>query len=280
MSPFWVNIAWKRRGFSVRVPQTKYLGAVLAVSLIPSIPAPLWWSGRAVSVQRAHKHSTVFSACSGIDLQFVCCHHPFSSSLFLLSVRRKRGAILNVSSASGMYPVPLLTVYSASKVIARQSIWPFPHLLNWNLIIGDMPPPRLKCAAAERRLVWCLFFLGSLLSAAFQNENMCPVHQLGVHLLARPAWSWSVLPEWRLAGTRASCGWGGSDPLAFSSSSVGGLPRWPLASLPLGTICGCPLQTWPSTCGLPLWHVFTPPIILWQRRSGSVAAFHTRYLLH
>ncbi|XP_051919267.1 very-long-chain 3-oxoacyl-CoA reductase-B isoform X1 [Hippocampus zosterae] len=28
---------------------------------------------------------------------------------------RKKGAILNISSASGMYPVPLLTVYSASK---------------------------------------------------------------------------------------------------------------------------------------------------------------------
>ncbi|XP_026234648.1 very-long-chain 3-oxoacyl-CoA reductase-B [Anabas testudineus] len=30
-------------------------------------------------------------------------------------VERKKGAILNISSASGMYPVPLLTVYSASK---------------------------------------------------------------------------------------------------------------------------------------------------------------------
>ncbi|KAI4830001.1 hypothetical protein KUCAC02_001655, partial [Chaenocephalus aceratus] len=30
-------------------------------------------------------------------------------------VERKKGAILNISSASGMYPFPLLTVYSASK---------------------------------------------------------------------------------------------------------------------------------------------------------------------
>uniref|UniRef100_A0A4W6EJI6 Hydroxysteroid (17-beta) dehydrogenase 12b n=1 Tax=Lates calcarifer TaxID=8187 RepID=A0A4W6EJI6_LATCA len=30
-------------------------------------------------------------------------------------VSRKKGAILNISSASGMYPVPLLTIYSASK---------------------------------------------------------------------------------------------------------------------------------------------------------------------
>ncbi|KAM3837953.1 very-long-chain 3-oxoacyl-CoA reductase-B-like, partial [Diretmus argenteus] len=30
-------------------------------------------------------------------------------------VERKKGAILNISSASGMYPVPLLSVYSASK---------------------------------------------------------------------------------------------------------------------------------------------------------------------
>uniref|UniRef100_A0A3B5M555 Hydroxysteroid (17-beta) dehydrogenase 12b n=1 Tax=Xiphophorus couchianus TaxID=32473 RepID=A0A3B5M555_9TELE len=35
-----------------------------------------------------------------------------------LMLNKKKGAILNISSASGMYPVPLLTVYSASKVIA------------------------------------------------------------------------------------------------------------------------------------------------------------------
>uniref|UniRef100_A0A3B3D3H3 Hydroxysteroid (17-beta) dehydrogenase 12b n=1 Tax=Oryzias melastigma TaxID=30732 RepID=A0A3B3D3H3_ORYME len=33
----------------------------------------------------------------------------------LCFVSRKKGAILNISSASGMYPVPLLTIYSASK---------------------------------------------------------------------------------------------------------------------------------------------------------------------
>uniref|UniRef100_A0A8C9ZEL0 Hydroxysteroid (17-beta) dehydrogenase 12b n=1 Tax=Sander lucioperca TaxID=283035 RepID=A0A8C9ZEL0_SANLU len=32
-----------------------------------------------------------------------------------IPVSRQKGAILNISSASGMYPVPLLTVYSASK---------------------------------------------------------------------------------------------------------------------------------------------------------------------
>lgn len=32
---------------------------------------------------------------------------------------RSKGVILNISSASGMYPVPLLTVYSATKV------WPW-----------------------------------------------------------------------------------------------------------------------------------------------------------
>uniref|UniRef100_A0A673BY92 Hydroxysteroid (17-beta) dehydrogenase 12b n=1 Tax=Sphaeramia orbicularis TaxID=375764 RepID=A0A673BY92_9TELE len=36
-------------------------------------------------------------------------------SIHVLRVFRKKGAILNISSASGMYPVPLLTVYSASK---------------------------------------------------------------------------------------------------------------------------------------------------------------------
>lgn len=134
--------------FAGRTPQTKYLGAVLAVSLISSIPAPLWWSGRAVLVRRAHKHRTIFSARSGIDLRFVCCHLPFSWSLFLLPACRKKGAILNISSASGMYPVPLLTVYSASKVIAIQSIWPFPHLLSWSLIIRLIPPSCLIHATA------------------------------------------------------------------------------------------------------------------------------------
>uniref|UniRef100_A0AAQ4QAF3 Hydroxysteroid (17-beta) dehydrogenase 12b n=1 Tax=Gasterosteus aculeatus aculeatus TaxID=481459 RepID=A0AAQ4QAF3_GASAC len=37
------------------------------------------------------------------------------TSVCQVSVPPKKGAILNISSASGMYPVPLLTVYSASK---------------------------------------------------------------------------------------------------------------------------------------------------------------------
>uniref|UniRef100_A0A3P9LLR9 Hydroxysteroid (17-beta) dehydrogenase 12b n=1 Tax=Oryzias latipes TaxID=8090 RepID=A0A3P9LLR9_ORYLA len=37
------------------------------------------------------------------------------SDHYLCFVSRKKGAILNISSASGMYPVPLLTIYSASK---------------------------------------------------------------------------------------------------------------------------------------------------------------------
>lgn len=209
----------KAARFGVRTPQTKYLVAVLAVSLISSIPAPLWWSGRAVSVQRVHKHSTIFSACSRIDLPFVCCHLPFSSSLFLLSVCRKRGAILNISSASGMYPVPLLTVYSASKVIAIQSIWPFPHLLNWNLIIRDIPPSCHICAAVQRRPVRCLFSLESLLSAA-RLISLPPASpprmwtcvrctSSGSHCWHVQHGPWSVLQKWHLTGAQASCGWGG-----------------------------------------------------------------------
>lgn len=41
------------------------------------------------------------------SLQFVCLFVFFG---------RSKGVILNISSASGMYPVPLLTVYSATKV--------------------------------------------------------------------------------------------------------------------------------------------------------------------
>lgn len=73
----------------------------------------------------------MFSYHPVIDFQaevFVACI-LFSHALFLFIVKqhllmfthlvcnfRKKGAILNISSASGMYPVPLLTVYSASKV--------------------------------------------------------------------------------------------------------------------------------------------------------------------
>ncbi|TWW67719.1 Very-long-chain 3-oxoacyl-CoA reductase-B [Takifugu flavidus] len=61
-----------------------------------------------------------------INIMSVCkLHFPDQEELFwciLLTniaafsvLVRKRGAILNISSASGMYPVPLLTIYSASK---------------------------------------------------------------------------------------------------------------------------------------------------------------------
>lgn len=39
-----------------------------------------------------------------------------------LVIFRSKGVILNISSASGMYPVPLLTVYSATKVRAFMTV--------------------------------------------------------------------------------------------------------------------------------------------------------------
>lgn len=259
----------KAERFGVRTPQTKYLGAVLTVSLISSIPAALWWFGRAASVQRAHKHSTIFTACSGIDLRFVCCHLPFSSSVFLLSGCRRRGTILNISSASGMYPVPLLTIYSASKVIAIQSIWPFPHLLNWNLTIRDTPG-----AAVQSRSVCCWFFPGiwspclppALPECGHVSDAPARAPTAGTSSMALGLFcSNDVLRVLRHPA--------GGDRLASLLSSIRGSPGWPLASLPLGRSCGCPLETWPQTPGLLLWHVFAPPIIFWQRRSGRLTAF-------
>lgn len=49
-------------------------------------------------------------------IHLIHSHVPYPS---VFSYSRKKGAILNISSASGMYPVPLLTVYSASKVNVR-----------------------------------------------------------------------------------------------------------------------------------------------------------------
>uniref|UniRef100_A0A3Q2V5M9 Hydroxysteroid (17-beta) dehydrogenase 12b n=1 Tax=Haplochromis burtoni TaxID=8153 RepID=A0A3Q2V5M9_HAPBU len=56
---------------------------------------------------------TFIDTLVNINITSVCQVTPACLAVF-----RKKGAILNISSASGMYPVPLLTVYSASKVIA------------------------------------------------------------------------------------------------------------------------------------------------------------------
>lgn len=237
----------KAARFGVKTPQTKYLGGLLAVFLMSLIPAPLSRSGRAVLVQRSHKYSSIFCARSVIDLLFVCCHLPFSSRLSLRSVCRKRGAILNISSASCMYPVPLLTVYSASKVIAIQRIWPFPHLLNWNVIISHICPACVTHAAVETRSVPCLFSLGTLSSLPYlltscqssQNVDMYPVHQLPIPAL--PAWFLVCFAGAMLC--RCCC-------ILRVVRWLSGLLalRWqkflhcppPLSSLPLGRICDCP----------------------------------------
>lgn len=78
----------KAARFGAKTPQTKYLGALLTASLIYVIPAPLSRSERAVLVQPADKHSSIFCAHSVIDLRFVYCHLPFSSRLFFLYVGR------------------------------------------------------------------------------------------------------------------------------------------------------------------------------------------------
>uniref|UniRef100_H2L5Z4 Hydroxysteroid (17-beta) dehydrogenase 12b n=1 Tax=Oryzias latipes TaxID=8090 RepID=H2L5Z4_ORYLA len=52
---------------------------------------------------------TFIDTMVNINITSVCQDH------YLCFVSRKKGAILNISSASGMYPVPLLTIYSASK---------------------------------------------------------------------------------------------------------------------------------------------------------------------
>lgn len=49
------------------------------------------------------------------------------TELLSLCSLRSKGVILNISSASGMYPVPLLTVYSATKVSAHLC-FPQPYL--------------------------------------------------------------------------------------------------------------------------------------------------------
>uniref|UniRef100_A0A4W6EMX8 Hydroxysteroid (17-beta) dehydrogenase 12b n=1 Tax=Lates calcarifer TaxID=8187 RepID=A0A4W6EMX8_LATCA len=54
--------------------------------------------------------NTFIDTMVNINITSVC-----QSICLYFCVSRKKGAILNISSASGMYPVPLLTIYSASK---------------------------------------------------------------------------------------------------------------------------------------------------------------------
>uniref|UniRef100_A0A3B3UNU0 Hydroxysteroid (17-beta) dehydrogenase 12b n=1 Tax=Poecilia latipinna TaxID=48699 RepID=A0A3B3UNU0_9TELE len=56
---------------------------------------------------------TFIDTMININITSVCQNFFFFLPLYVVS--RKKGAILNISSASGMYPVPLLTIYSASK---------------------------------------------------------------------------------------------------------------------------------------------------------------------
>lgn len=63
------------------------------------------------------------------------CRKEFS--LFSFFFGRSKGVILNISSASGMYPVPLLTVYSATKVklfmtLVNQTV----HICVFNLKVS------------------------------------------------------------------------------------------------------------------------------------------------
>uniref|UniRef100_A0A3P8UNX8 Hydroxysteroid (17-beta) dehydrogenase 12b n=1 Tax=Cynoglossus semilaevis TaxID=244447 RepID=A0A3P8UNX8_CYNSE len=55
---------------------------------------------------------TFIDTMVNINITSVC---QVSYLIMYLYVSRKKGVVLNISSASGMYPVPLLTVYSASK---------------------------------------------------------------------------------------------------------------------------------------------------------------------
>uniref|UniRef100_A0A6I8QRP8 3-ketoacyl-CoA reductase n=1 Tax=Xenopus tropicalis TaxID=8364 RepID=A0A6I8QRP8_XENTR len=63
------------------------------------------------------------------DLENVSTNHTMTRLVLPGMLGRGRGVILNISSASGMYPVPLLTVYSATKVNCffrpLQSVLPF-----------------------------------------------------------------------------------------------------------------------------------------------------------
>lgn len=185
----------------------------------------------------------------------------------LLSVCRKRGAVLNISSASGMYPVPLLTIYSASKVIAIQRSWPFPHLLNCSVIIRHIPPACLLHAAVESFL---FAFPGTLLSAAclISPPPASPprmwtcVQCTSSHCQCFQHSSWSGLQEW-CWNLFWEVGW----PSGLLTLRWQKLSHWAPVSLSLGKICDCPIGILDLSPPLLLWHVFALPVFPSLRQS-------------
>lgn len=82
-------------------------------------------------------------------------------------VSRKKGAILNISSASGMYPIPLLSIYSASKVFALHGVWPSYQVLLAERHVGAPQLHKqfmLAYAVVFEEKSICAFVLGIILS--------------------------------------------------------------------------------------------------------------------
>lgn len=118
-----------------KIPSCKYCSVDVSVCLISSISADLSLMYNKSSACSAYKHVVVHSLIvrlisrSSVFFFFLfyvsCVVLLFGVTQYLimyLYVSRKKGVVLNISSASGMYPVPLLTVYSASKVIIMQCV--------------------------------------------------------------------------------------------------------------------------------------------------------------
>lgn len=120
-------------------------------------------------------------------------------------VERKKGAILNISSASAMYPVPLLTIYSASKAfvdyfsrglqaeyksrgIIIQSVLPFfvaTKLSKIRRATLDKPTPE-RYVAAELNTVGLQSQTNGYLPHAiigWVSTNLLPTKLLNSHLM-------------------------------------------------------------------------------------------------
>lgn len=145
-----------------------------------------------------------------------------------------------------MYPVPLLTIYSATKVIAIQRSWPFPHLLNWSVIIRHIPPACLLHAAVERS-VSCLFSLELCSQQPALSPCLRPVLPEWGHVSSEPApnaSSSSIVPGLVCrSDAEASSGWWGGR-LAFSLSGGRSSPTGPLSVYLWGRFVTVLLESW------------------------------------
>lgn len=140
---------------------------------------------------------------------------PKYSYLFLFL--RSKGIILNISSASGMYPLPLLTVYSSTKVCVASGLVCHLSIIMY-LFVSSSQHTYLEVVITEQH---------------FPRWRVKTDH-LSSFSVCRPLWISSLVAFRRSTGVRASSFrwvWGLFDGKVFDCKDTQGCCRPPAQTL-------------------------------------------------